>query len=286
MIQSLATVVIALEDIEAGAADYALLLGRNASAVRDIDGARIVSIQTSNISVALVAPMSAGWLGDAVRARLALAGPGQWKNVFAVGDLAKAASLCERRGFTVAQDHTIGAALADAPSGGLALSLPVTHLTEIELITATSTHAASSPVVKSVDEASTITGLDHVVIRSPNPERAIALYGGRLGLDMRLDRTNTSWGARLMFFRCGDLVVEIAHNLKDGVSDAPDSFGGLSWRATNIAATRGRLLQAGVNVSELRKGRSPGSQIFTVRSHTGGVPTVVLDKFIDAPSRP
>ena len=286
MIQSLATLVIALEDIEAGAADYTLLLGRDASAARDIDGARIVSFQTSNVSIALIAPMGAGWLGDAVRARLALAGPGQWKNVFAIGDLAKAASLCERRGFTVAHDHTIGAALADASSGGLRLALPAVHLVETELTSAPSTHAAPSPVTQGIDAASTITGLDHVVIRSPDPERAIALYGGRLGLDMRLDRTTPVWGSRLMFFRCGDLVVEIAHSLKDGVSDAPDSFGGLSWRAANIAATRERLLQADVNVSELRKGRSPGSQIFTVRSHTGSVPTVVLDKFIDAPSRP
>ena len=61
--------------------------------------------------------------------------------------------------------------------------------------------------------------LDHVVIRTPNPERAIALYAGRLGLDLRLDRSNPDWGSRLLFFRCGDLVVEIAHDLKKGVSD-------------------------------------------------------------------
>ena len=36
------------------------------------------------------------------------------------------------------------------------------------------------------------------------------------------------WGARLLFFRCGDLVVEIAHDLKKGVSDAPDQLWGLS----------------------------------------------------------
>ena len=36
------------------------------------------------------------------------------------------------------------------------------------------------------------------------------------------------WGARLLFFRCGDLVVEIAHDLKKGVSDAPDELWGLS----------------------------------------------------------
>ena len=73
------------------------------------------------------------------------------------------------------------------------------------------------------------------MVRTPNPERAIAFYAGRLGLDLRLDRSNPKWGARLLFFRCGDLVVEIAHDLKKGVSDEPDHLWGLSWRVPDIA---------------------------------------------------
>ena len=90
-----------------------------------------------------------------------------------------------------------------------------------------------------------ISALDHVVVRTPNPERAIAFYAGRLGLDLRLDRSNPEWGARLLFFRCGDLVVEIAHDLKKGVSDGPDQLWGLSWRAPDIAKANARLKAAG-----------------------------------------
>ena len=43
-----------------------------------------------------------------------------------------------------------------------------------------------------------------------------AFYGARLQLDMALDRSHPEWGARLMFFRCGDLIVEVAHDLKQG----------------------------------------------------------------------
>ena len=78
-------------------------------------------------------------------------------------------------------------------------------------------------------------GLDHVVVRTPDPERAAALYGARLGLDMRLDRSNAAWGSRLMFFRCGDLIVELAHDLKSGVSSGPDRLWGLSWRVPDAA---------------------------------------------------
>src|ERR1700691_5621500 len=58
--------------------------------------------------------------------------------------------------------------------------------------------------------AASITALDHVVISTGDPERAAALYGARLGLDMALDRSHPDWG-RLMFFRCGDLIVEVVH---------------------------------------------------------------------------
>ena len=122
-----------------------------------------------------------------------------------------------------------------------------------------------------------VTGLDHVVIRTPDPERAAALYGARLGLDMRLDRSNPEWGARLMFFRCGDLIVELAHDLRAGVSSGPDRLWGLSWRVPDAGSARVRLHAAGFDVSEVRPGRKPGTRVFTVRDRTCGVPTLVLE---------
>jgi catechol 2,3-dioxygenase-like lactoylglutathione lyase family enzyme len=121
-----------------------------------------------------------------------------------------------------------------------------------------------------------VTGLDHVVIRTPDPERAAALYGARLGLDMRLDRSNPAWGARLMFFRCGDLIVELAHDLRTGVSAGPDRLWGLSWRTDEPSAAISRLRGAGLDVSEARPGRKPGTHVFTVRHGTCGVPTLML----------
>jgi catechol 2,3-dioxygenase-like lactoylglutathione lyase family enzyme len=133
---------------------------------------------------------------------------------------------------------------------------------------------APSPIVR--DEAATVSALDHVVVRTPNPERAIAFYAGRLGLDLRLDRSNPNWGQRLLFFRCGDLVVEIAHDLKKGVSDGPDHLWGLSWRVPDIAKANARLKAAGLDVDALRDGRRPSTQVFTVKSGTAGVPTLFI----------
>ena len=82
--------------------------------------------------------------------------------------------------------------------------------------------------------------MDHVVVATGDPERAAALYGARLGLDMALDRSHPDWG-RLMFFRCGDLIVEVVH--RPGKADEP--------RATGCAAS------AGASPTPTRRG--PGS---------------------------
>jgi catechol 2,3-dioxygenase-like lactoylglutathione lyase family enzyme len=136
--------------------------------------------------------------------------------------------------------------------------------------------ALSSSPLTGADGASAVAGLDHLVIRSPNPERAIALYAGRLGLSLRLDRTEPAWGARLLFFRCGDLIVEVVHGLEAGIGDGPDRLWGLSWRVPDIAKAHARLRAAGVDVSDLRVGRRPHTRVFTARSHTAGVPTLMI----------
>jgi Blr2834 protein len=126
------------------------------------------------------------------------------------------------------------------------------------------------------EAATAVSGLDHVVVRTPDPERAIALYAGRLGLSLRLDRSEPAWGARLLFFRCGDLVVEVAHDLKGGVGDGADRLWGLTWRVPEIGGAHARLRAANITVSDIRAGRRPHTRVFTVKSHTAGVPTLVI----------
>ena len=114
------------------------------------------------------------------------------------------------------------------------------------------------------------------MIATQEPERAAALYGARLGLDMTLDLSRPDWGVRLMFFRCGDLVVEIVHRLNDEAATAIDNLWGLSWRVDNLDATHARLTASGLDVSEIRTGRRPGTRVFTVLTGSLGVPTLVI----------
>ena len=128
-----------------------------------------------------------------------------------------------------------------------------------------------------VTSAAPILALDHVVISTEDPERAAALYGARLGLEMALDRSHQDWG-QLMFFRCGDLIVEIVRRPVAGADQAHDKLWGLSWRVADIEATRARLVAAGVDVSEVRAGRKPGTRVMSVRSGACGIHTLLLER--------
>jgi hypothetical protein len=116
-----------------------------------------------------------------------------------------------------------------------------------------------------------------VVVTSPDAVEATAEFGGRLGLDLRLDR-NTDFGYRGLFFGCDEAVVEVIvpHEAPPGVA----TFGGLAWRC-DVEATRTRLRAAGVEVSQVRRGRKPGTCVATVRDRDLAVPTLLVGALAD-----
>jgi len=120
------------------------------------------------------------------------------------------------------------------------------------------------------------------VIRAADVERAVALYGARLGLDLRLDRENPQWGARQLFFRVGASVLEMAAPVNAPPEPGPDRFGGLAWRVLDPDAARARIAAAGFDVSEVRPGRKPGTRVFTVRDAPSGVPTILIQQNAEA----
>ncbi len=220
--------------------------------------------------------------GDSAEARAMHAdldkfGEGIWGLGFSVPDLGEALRLFERRGLAF-QRHTPRTtnAQGDERSWELAVMTRASANGVALFIVENKPDAALWPVSPAPFGDASVSGLDHIVVNTANPERAVALYGGRLGLDLRLDRANAQWGARQLFFRCGGAVVEIGASLKVPVSDAKDKFGGLAWRVRDPEAARARIAAAGIDVSEVRKGRKPGTSVFTVRGGTGGVPTLML----------
>jgi catechol 2,3-dioxygenase-like lactoylglutathione lyase family enzyme len=252
MIHALDHIVVAAGSLDAALADHEVLLGRR---VDRLDGSARASIQLTNMRLDL-APSTAG------------GAEGLSAIAFAVADIGKAGKLLERRALRPARGDE---------ECVLRIGSEATHRVPLLLVEAAPGAGAATPSpLAAAEEAAAVAGLDHVVIRSPNPERAVALYAGRLGLSLRLDRSEPAWGARLLFFRCSDLIVEVAHDLKGGIGDGPDRLWGLSWRVPDIAKAHARMRTAGVAVSDIRPGRRPHTRVFTAKSHTAGVPTLVI----------
>lgn len=267
MIEALNHIAIAVRDLDRAASAYGALLGRRADWREEAAGARHAWFQLANMALDLVQADGAGESGDRVRSQIEAHGEGLWGLAFEVTDLDETRRLLGRRGAAVGE----AASLLSTDAWRLAFVDPAaTHGVSIALAERTGRFTAKP----AADDA--VQALDHVVIHTANPDRAVALYGARLGLDFRLDRSNPQWGSRLMFFRCGASVVEIGSRLGGEASDEPDRLTGLAWRVADPDAAQARLAKAGFDVSEVRAGRKPGTRIFTVRSGVPGAPTVML----------
>jgi catechol 2,3-dioxygenase-like lactoylglutathione lyase family enzyme len=118
--------------------------------------------------------------------------------------------------------------------------------------------------------------IDHVVVRTPDPERAIAFWRDAVGLRLALDQPFPERGLRLCFFRSGGITLEYAAPHPPVADGGPDRLWGVSYRVPDLAARRARLEGAGVDVSPIRTGMRPGTSVVTVRSHTAGVATLLL----------
>jgi catechol 2,3-dioxygenase-like lactoylglutathione lyase family enzyme len=257
MITAVSHLAFAADDVEAAAADYELVLDRKPLRLQDAEGKLLIRFQLLNIAFEISAAEGSG--------------EGLKSIAFEAVDIDATVRKLGRRGLGLG---AITEQAFSARNGG-GMSRRAAE------ISPASTHGVGMSVVETLARPDmgalgSVSGLDHVVIRSPNPERAVALYGGRLGLDFALDRTNQDWGSRLLFFVCGGVRVEIGHSLAKGVSDLPDSLWGVAWRVADCTETQAKLQAAGVATSDGKAGRRPGSKVLTVRSHTRNMPTIVL----------
>jgi len=276
VIDGLDHIVVLVEDIQAGARAYELLLGHAPSWRSQGDGSETVLFTLDNMSLELLAPAGNSPTANRIRNVIKVWGEGLASICFRVGDIEKTFRRLDR--LAMKPEPVAEVESRDLDSGrtlhwkrtrvatGLARGVRMFFL-----------ELPEQRPRSAVTSAAPILALDHVVISTEDPERAAALYGARLGLEMALDRSHQDWG-QLMFFRCGDLIVEIVRRPVAGADQAHDKLWGLSWRVADIEATRARLVAAGVDVSEVRAGRKPGTRVMSVRSGACGIHTLLLER--------
>ena len=130
------------------------------------------------------------------------------------------------------------------------------------------------PEHKDTDE-SNITRMDHVVLNSNDPDGLIDLYSKNYGIRLALDQFVEQWGGRMLFFRTNHTTIEAIGIKKDGLPE--DSLWGLAWTTKNIKKTHKRLLDAGINVTDIKDGRKPNTLVATIKSHCSNVPTLLIE---------
>jgi catechol 2,3-dioxygenase-like lactoylglutathione lyase family enzyme len=274
VITSLDHVVVLTGDIAGGTAAYQTLFAQAPSWTYSGDGADRALFTLDNMTLELVAPSGEGAAGDRIRSVLAEQGEGLASLCFRTDDIAKMHRRLDR--LTLKPEPIAEVESRDAASDATLswkrtrAASDMTRGIRLFFLERSKERPRSAPT-----GAAPITAMDHVVVATPDPERAAALYGARLGLDMALDRSHPEWG-RLMFFRCGDLIVEVSHRPGKPADGALDRLRGICWRVADIDATHARLAASGVDVSEVRTGRKPGTRVMTVRSGTCGVPTLLV----------
>ncbi|WP_338831395.1 VOC family protein [Bradyrhizobium sp. 27S5] len=274
MITGLDHVVVLTGDIASASAAYETLFARAPAWRNSGDGADRVLFTLDNTTLELMAPRGDDAAAQRVRSALVTQGEGLASLCFRTSDIARTHRRLERLTLkpepiaeVESRDETTGATLSWKRTRAATDTTRGVRMFFLERQQERPLSVRTTP--------GSITAMDHVVVSTADPERAAALYGARLGLDMALDRSHPEWG-RLMFFRCGDLVVEVTHRPGKAEADAPDRLRGICWRVTDIDATRARLIAAGVDVSEIRTGRKPGTRVMTVRNGTCGVPTLLV----------
>ena len=129
------------------------------------------------------------------------------------------------------------------------------------------------PMPNHFNDAS-INKLDHVVITTNDADGFIEIYRDIFDIRLALDKVIEHWNTRMLFFRLNETTIEVVakeHNNKN-----PDELWGLAWEVESIANTRKRLINEGVEITEIKDGIKENTLVATIKSHTHDVPTLLI----------
>ena len=274
MLSSLDHAVIIVEDLDVAEADYSALLGLKPSwrGTHPHMGTSNVLYRLSNAYLEL---LSFGENGEP-SATAPSNSEGLRALAFGVDDIDSEVVRIKEAGLNVS-DTTEGSGI-EASSGAerrwRAASIDPTDTAGLNLFLIQHVSPRDALPLASREGEASVDGLDHAVIFVSDADVALGTYRDKLGFDLRLDKTFEQWGMRLMFFRVGDLILELAHSID--VGNRRDGFWGLSYRVADVDSARERLVARGFDVSEVRDGRRPRTRVITVRSRTHGVATLMI----------
>lgn len=284
MIDIVDHILIAVPELDGPVADYVKLTGREPCwrGRHPGLGSANALFRFSNTYVELISPDGEGRFGDLIRERLADGGPQIVGLALGVEDAAGAAAMLKERGMTPSgllpgegtdESGTLpprrwtNVMLPGEETNGLLIFL-IEHEDRLAI-------PFSKPAL-GVNGRAAAEAIDHVVINTPDADGVIALLKDKLGLRLALDNTVEKWGVRQVFFRTGRMTIEIIMPIKADKRPPKDHFWGITFRYPDLQKTRARMVEAGLDVGEVRTGRKKGTVVATPKGATLGIPTLLL----------
>ena len=270
-------IIIAVSDLAEASAEYSALLGRSPSwrGAHPDYGTANTLFKLDNTYIELLAPQGEGMAADIVNGILNTRGP-------CLGGLVLGTENAE--GF-----------ISHARSEGLEASDPVPghgvdEQTGAErrwrnifwdpaaargIFSFCIEHEAGSTLPEAEPYgAGAIAGVDHVVVKTQSADAAKTFYGDQLGIRLALEQDVPEWGGTQLFFRASAMSIEVIASDK---APEQDELWGLALKTDDIEATHSRLSEGQVEVSDIRDGRKSGTRVCTAKSHTLGVPTLLIE---------
>ena len=270
-------IIIAVTDLPAASAEYAALLGRSPSwqGSHPDYGTANTLFKLSNTYIELLAPCGEGLATGQINAVLDGRDARLGGLVFGTTDVTTFIEHARAQGLAASDpvpghgvDANTGARRSwrnifwDAAAARGIFSFCIEHESGSSLPEAVATGQGA------------ITAVDHVVVRTQSVEAAKQFYGEQLGIRLALEQHVPEWGGTQLFFRASSMSIEVIASAK---SPAQDELWGLALASDNLDATHARLIDSGIEVSEIREGRKPGTRVCTVKSHTLNVPTLLIE---------
>ncbi|HYM14316.1 MAG TPA: VOC family protein [Dehalococcoidia bacterium] len=282
-------VVIAVHDLDAATADYSALFGRDPSwrGEHPAYGTRNTLFRIDNTYVELLALRGgkgdARWAGELARF-LDAQGEGVYALALGTGDVDAAVREARVRGLDVL-DPADGEGV-DAGTGArrawrnAQAPLKSTNGVRLFFIEHRSPEGALPAAAVTAGGGAFVKRMDHAVVLSADMEASRRLWGQVLDVRLALDRTFPERNTRILFFRLGDITVEIsggAMQTQEGMGK-PDRLWGLAWGVDDLRAMCDRLNAAGIETSGPRPGIKPGTLVATAKGpRTHGVATLLIE---------
>ena len=269
--------IIAVRDLAAATADYGLLLGRSPSwrGAHPDYGTANTLFKLDNTYIELLAPQGEGMAADIVNSILDKKGDCLGGLVFGTEDANDFIAQARVQGLQASDplpghgvDEQTGAERRwhnifwDPAAARGIFSFCIQHESGSVLREAT-------PLAQGE-----IAGVDHVVVNTRSAEAAKTFYGQQLGIRLALEQDVPEWGGTQLFFRASSMSIEIIASEK---ATEQDELWGLALKTRDLEATHTRLKKSQVEVSDIRDGRKPGTRVCTAKSHTLGVPTLLIE---------